>query len=413
MTLDGTQIARDWTARRVAVPLSGSSVVLTRDPAFPAAVRMNALFVSRTASANALAGLRGQIEGVLAGGTTPAQAAKVLRASFESDAGAGGLVSPGRAEQIVRQQAMQAYAVGERAVALHPAVQEAFPYFRYEATQDDRTRPGHRALDGLVLRKDDPFWRTHTPPWEFGCRCALAPVSAEEAQALGIGTVTPPHESDAGQSATVVTGKGRTVSLPGNASGYTFDVEGAFSESDMGQVKELKDRRQILDEMVAAARESERGWSFVARQEMPLAGPVLPKPESEIAADIARVAAGEVESMSLGKLLPEHADGLGLKPDEHEVRLSATETGHEFGTGHWGPNHPETWTQAPAMLAETLWQPAAEARLGVRGGTVRLVLWNRATNHLATFIRKGREWQLETVDVWQPTEGYRKARMLQ
>ena len=409
MTLDASQIARDWTERRVAVPLPSGAAMLTRDPAFPAAARLNALFVSRTISANALAGLRGQIEGVLAGGTTPERAAKVLRAAFEGDGGAAGLVSPGRAEQIVRQQAMQAYAVGERAVALDPAVMEAFPYFRYEATQDDRTRPGHRALDGLVLRKDDPFWRTHTPPWEFGCRCALSPVSSQSPVGSGdhsMGKAVVHDGPDGSQSATVVTAKGETINLPGNASGYTFDVEGAFRESDMGQVKELKDRRQILDEMVAAARTSEQGWQFVARQELPLAAPVLPKPEAEIAADIARVTAGEVESVSLGKLLPEHADGLGLQPDEHEVRFSAGAA--HFGVQHWRLNHKETLPQAAELLRDTLWQPGSEVRLSVKQSQKRLLLWNRTRNLLATLLKHGPAWDLETVDVWSPGEEARR-----
>ncbi len=73
----------------------------------------------------------------------------------------------------------------------------------------------------------------------------------------------------AGQSATVVKGDGTTVVAPGNESGYTFDVDGAFQQSDMGQVKELKDRREILDEMIAAARESGTNWRFIARSERP------------------------------------------------------------------------------------------------------------------------------------------------
>lgn len=410
MILDATQMARDWTERRVAIPLSGSSLALTRDPAFPAAARVNGLFVSKVASANALAALREKIGEVLAGGTTPQRAAKVLREAFADDAGAQGLVSPGRAKEIVRQQAMQAYAVGERAVALHPEVMAAFPYFRYEATKDSRTRPEHRRLDGLVLRKDDPFWRRHTPPWEYGCRCALSPVSAEEAQELGVGRVTPPHASDAGQSATAVKADGTLAPTPGNRSGYEFDVEGAFRESDMGQVRELKDRRQILDEMVAAVRASEHEWHFVARAESPIGEPVPPRPLAEISAELARVAAGEADSVSLGKLLPAHADGVGLQPDEHEVRFSAG-TGH-FGAGHWPQEHPETWGRAAQMLADTLWQPGSEVRLSVKQSRRRILLWNRPGNLLATLLKHGPGWELETVDVWSPTPRFRQEKSL-
>ncbi len=125
----------------------------------------------------------------------------------------------------------------------------------------------------------------------------------------------------------------------------------------------------------------------------------------------ARVAAGEVESVSLGRLLSGHADGLGLQPDEHEMRFSAG-TVH-YGAQHWRLRHADTLPQAAGLRCETLWQPGSEARIVVHGGAIRMLLWNRPTNHVGTFVRKGRQWELQTIDVWNPTEGFRKARMLE
>lgn len=62
------------------------------------------------------------------------------------------------------------------------------PNLRYQATGDERTRQSHRALNGIVRPANDPFWRSHTPPIAWNCRCNVvetnraatdAPVSAE------------------------------------------------------------------------------------------------------------------------------------------------------------------------------------------------------------------------------------------
>lgn len=52
-------------------------------------------------------------------------------------------------------------------------------HLQYLATEDDRVRDSHLALNGLILPKDDPFWDTHMPPWEWGCRCRVRPINPD------------------------------------------------------------------------------------------------------------------------------------------------------------------------------------------------------------------------------------------
>lgn len=49
------------------------------------------------------------------------------------------------------------------------------PYLMYSSVLDGRTRPEHRAWNGKVLRADDAWWKTHTPPNGWNCRWCCPP----------------------------------------------------------------------------------------------------------------------------------------------------------------------------------------------------------------------------------------------
>lgn len=61
--------------------------------------------------------------------------------------------------------------------------QDGRPFLLYDAINDSRTRPHHAACDGIIRPVGDPFWRTHSPPLGFNCRCALVSLSEKQAQA--------------------------------------------------------------------------------------------------------------------------------------------------------------------------------------------------------------------------------------
>lgn len=60
------------------------------------------------------------------------------------------------------------------------------PYLLYDAINDNRTRPSHKALDGTIRPIDDKFWDTHTPPLGYRCRCSTRSLTEEQAKARGI-----------------------------------------------------------------------------------------------------------------------------------------------------------------------------------------------------------------------------------
>jgi SPP1 gp7 family putative phage head morphogenesis protein len=74
-------------------------------------------------------------------------------------------------ETVFRTNMQMAYGVGRRRQM--EEVSDLLPFWEYSAVADDRTRPTHRSLDGVVLPVDNPFWNEHFPPWGFNCRCTV------------------------------------------------------------------------------------------------------------------------------------------------------------------------------------------------------------------------------------------------
>ena len=89
-----------------------------------------------------------------------------------------------RAELQLRTHGFQAYAVARHQQQMETA--DRYPYWRYETVGDSRVRAGHAALDGKVLPASDPWWKTHYPPWDWGCRCIVTELSEDDVEEMGL-----------------------------------------------------------------------------------------------------------------------------------------------------------------------------------------------------------------------------------
>lgn len=83
-----------------------------------------------------------------------------------------------QAELIMRMNVNQAYAATK--TEMLDDNDDIFPYRQYLCMEDGAVRPAHQALHGLILPAKDPFWDTHTPPWDFNCRCTIAGLMEDE-----------------------------------------------------------------------------------------------------------------------------------------------------------------------------------------------------------------------------------------
>lgn len=70
---------------------------------------------------------------------------------------------------------------------------ESFPYLQYDGANSEHPRLQHRAWDGLVLPVNDPFWQSHMPVKDWGCKCRVIPLSRGQLQRQGLEVADTPE----------------------------------------------------------------------------------------------------------------------------------------------------------------------------------------------------------------------------
>lgn len=88
------------------------------------------------------------------------------------------------ARKVVVSETQKAVSVARYREMTDPEEMALFPYWQYKSVGDGRVRDAHSALHGLTLPADDPFWREHFPPWDYGCRCKVVQVSKAKADRM-------------------------------------------------------------------------------------------------------------------------------------------------------------------------------------------------------------------------------------
>lgn len=102
-------------------------------------------------------------------------------------------IGPSHLENIYRTNIQAAFRDGRESLISNPIVSEQFPYQEYVPIHDGRVREEHLALETLgidgtgIYRRDDPFWDSFTPPWDFQCRCGTNLLRIEAAARKGVG----------------------------------------------------------------------------------------------------------------------------------------------------------------------------------------------------------------------------------
>lgn len=109
---------------------------------------------------------------------------------------------------------------------------EVFPLLRWDAVNDDRTRPDHARLDGITLPALDSFWKRHWPPLDHNCRCDVQQVRS--------GRVTP--RANAIQKAKQAVGRKNPFFGNAAADGEAIKKDHSyFTRKDYSSLKAVKD----------------------------------------------------------------------------------------------------------------------------------------------------------------------------
>lgn len=112
----------------------------------------------------------------LAGGAEAGQTWDEAKAAITAELDALGEGAERRAELLLRTHGFQAFQAANYRTAM---ADEDTTHLQYLATEDDRVRDTHLALNAVILPKGDPFWHAHLPPWEWGCRCRIRPINPD------------------------------------------------------------------------------------------------------------------------------------------------------------------------------------------------------------------------------------------
>jgi phage gp29-like protein len=90
-----------------------------------------------------------------------------------------------RTRVVYQTNLSTAHAAGRYAQMTEPETLAQLPYWQYRHNTVNNPRAEHKAWDGLVLRADDPWWKTHYPPNGWMCRCDVRPVSDRMLRRMG------------------------------------------------------------------------------------------------------------------------------------------------------------------------------------------------------------------------------------
>lgn len=187
---EGSKSVESWIKKHHQVNLSQSgSISFNLKEGNPSAASFMK-FQAFTTAAVQDQRIRTRIQQALTDNLDKGQSKKDFAKVIDQEFDRAGLtrLNPGQISNIYYTNTSLAFGAGQMGKMME--VSGDFPYWKYSATMDTKTRPDHAALHGKIFRTGDfTFW----PPIGFRCRCTAIPLTARQAAAQG-GLNSPPSE---------------------------------------------------------------------------------------------------------------------------------------------------------------------------------------------------------------------------
>lgn len=141
--------------------------------------------VAGAMKAELVADMKGAVDKAISQGETLAD----FRKRFDSIVEKHGWTYKGgrnwRTKVIYDTNLRTSYNAGRYKQMTSPDVTALRPFWQYRHGGSKRPRLEHLALDGMVLRHDDPFWGTHYPPNGWRCKCRVVTLSQRDLDKMG------------------------------------------------------------------------------------------------------------------------------------------------------------------------------------------------------------------------------------
>ncbi len=152
---------------------------------------------------------------------------------------------------------------------------DLFPYLKYVAINDSRTREAHRALNGIIESIDSKFWAQYYPPNGWNCRCLTVQLSKKQAENEGYtADNTDASMKRAGNIITDKywrknTGTGSLFDEKNTAYFQAMPSEGkkqlsAVSNYGLQSANKILENSKLPDAIVANNADFEKHWSIFA-----------------------------------------------------------------------------------------------------------------------------------------------------
>ncbi len=181
----GSKSVESWIKKHhsdYAAPDSPSSEglgvgLLEGNPSAAAFMKMQAFTTAAVQDQRIRTRIQAALAGNLKRGEDQADFKKVIDSEFDK----AGLtrLNPSAIQNIYYTNTSMAFSAGQMQKMVE--VSDDFPYWKYSATMDSKTRPDHARLHGKIFRMGDfQFY----PPLGFRCRCTAIPLTKRMAESL-------------------------------------------------------------------------------------------------------------------------------------------------------------------------------------------------------------------------------------